>query len=246
MALDSRLPRPPAALAPASSRWQLLVDSTEGRMLLVGLAMCLGLALAVGVGLLVAPEVTTTVATVLGLSLVIGIAAGISYGFAAGLGWSEMVVCNVVVESLQVLVVYPLFLLAWHHLVDFGPAAPLLDRLRQAAQARQDSVRRWGIAGLFVFVFIPFWMTGPVVGAIIGFLIGLGSAVNLAIVLSASALGVVVYATFLEHLNAWATAVHPYAVFGTVLALVVLAALLRQRRRGAAPPSARAPDEPGA
>lgn len=215
-------------------------------MLLVGLAMCLGLALAVGVGLLVAPEVTTTVATVLGLSLVIGIAAGISYGFAAGLGWLEVVVCNVLVESLQVLVVFPLFLLAWHHLVDLGPAAPLLDRLRQAAQARQDSVRRWGIAGLFVFVFIPFWMTGPVVGAIIGFLIGLGSAVNLAIVLSASALGVVVYATFLERLNTWAAAVHPYAVFGTVLALVVLAALLGRRRRGAAPPAASAPDEPGA
>ena len=114
----------------------------------------------------------------------------------------------------------------------------------EAYRSLRGIVTREGIAGLFVFVFIPFWMTGPVVGAIIGFLIGLGSAVNLAIVLSASALGVVVYATFLEHLNAWATAVHPYAVFGTVLALVVLAALLRQRRRGAALPSARAPDEP--
>jgi hypothetical protein len=32
---------------------------------------------------------------VLGLSLVVGIAAGISYGFAAGLGWPEVVACNV-------------------------------------------------------------------------------------------------------------------------------------------------------
>lgn len=213
-------------------------------MLLVGLAMCLGLALAVGVGLLVAPELTTTVAAVLGLSLVIGIAAGISYGFAAGLGWLEVVVCNIVVESLQVLVVYPLFLLAWHHLIDFGRAAPMLDRLREAAQARQSSVRRWGIAGLFVFVFIPFWMTGPVVGAIIGFLLGLHSAVNLAIVLSASALGVVIYATFLEHLNDWASAVHPYAVFGTVLALVALVWLLRRHGRAAGRPADAARDEP--
>ena len=44
-------------------------------------------------------------------------------------------------------------------------AAELLSLSRQSLYVK---LRKFGIAGLFVFVFAPFWMTGPVVGAIIG------------------------------------------------------------------------------
>lgn len=237
MTADPHHPAPTAA--PTVSGWRVLFESTEGRLLVLGLSMCLALAAAVGIGLFVAPEPTMKLAAVVGLSLVIGIAAGISYGYAAGLGTPEVVACNVFVESLQVLVFYPLFLLVWQQVIDVGRIAPVMARLRNAAQARQGAVRRWGIAGLFVFVFIPFWMTGPVVGAIIGFLLGFGPILNLTVVLSASALGVVVYAVFLEHLNAWASAIHPYAVFAVI---VVLAAGVwlsqRWRRPGVRDPAA--------
>ena len=93
-------------------------------------------------------------------------------------------------------------------------------------------MRRYGIAGLFVFVFMPFWMTGPVVGAIIGFLIGLRPAVNLAVVLSATGLAIVIYA----RLDAWASAVHPYAVFALIVALALLAWLARRWWRRHGPP----------
>ena len=71
-----------------------------------------------------------------------------------------------------------------------------------------------GIVGFFVV---------PVVGAIIGFLIGLRPAVNLAVVLSATGLAIVIYARFLEQMDAWASAVHPYAVFALIVAGVRLA-----------------------
>jgi len=212
---------------PAVSRWHIVLASTEGRLLITGLAIALALTAGIGVGLIFAPELTMKLAAVIGLSLVIGIAAGISYGFAVGLGAPEVVACNILVESLQVLVIYPLFLLAWRQLIDMGRMAPVLGRLREAAQARQGALRRWGIVELFAFVFVPFWMTGPVIGAIIGFMLGLSHALNLGVVLSASALGVVVYSALFGQLNAWAAAsMHPYAVFGSVLVCLVAAWLV--------------------
>jgi uncharacterized membrane protein len=71
-------------------------------------------------------------------------------------------------------------------------------------------------------------MTGPLVGAIIGFLLGLNPVVNLLVVLSATGLAIYLYALFLEPLNAWASAVHPYAVFVVIVTLAVLAWLARR------------------
>ena len=232
--------RSPSSAAPGAKAWRVLLDSTEGRLLATGLAMVLALTVAIGVGLILAPDWTLKLATAIGLSLVIGIAASISYGFAAGLGSPEVMLCNILVESLQVLVLYPLFLLGWRQLIDVGRMAPMLERLRTAAQARQDVIRRWGIAGLFVFVFVPFWMTGPIVGAIIGFLLGMSHALTLAVVLTASALGVVIYTVLLGHLDAWASVtLHPYAVFGSIMVLVAAAGLVRwwlRRERAVASP----------
>ncbi|WP_119354794.1 small multi-drug export protein [Azohydromonas sediminis] len=216
----SDAPRPGSV---GTAQWRALVARTEGRVLVVGLAMTLAIAAGVGVGLMLAPRATLDYAALIGLNLVIGRAAGMSYGFASGMGPLEVVLVNLFVESAQVLVVYPLFVLGWRELLDTRRIAPMLARLRTAAEAGHGRVRRFGVAGLFVFVFMPFWMTGPVVGAIVGFLLGLRTAVNLAVVLSATALAIVIYARFLDQIDAWASAVHPYAVFAVLVALAVLA-----------------------
>ncbi len=219
---------PPPPDAAATPGWRALLARTEGRLLAVGLALTLAIAAAVGIGLMLAPTATLTYAAVIGLNVVIGRAAGMSFGIAGGLGPLEVILCNLVVESAQVLVIYPLFVLGWQQLIDTRRIAPQLARLRAAAESGHGSVRRFGIAGLFLFVFMPFWMTGPVVGAIIGFLLGLHTAVNLGVVLSATALAIVVYARLFEQVDAWAAALHPYAVFGVIVGLVAVAAVVRR------------------
>lgn len=219
-----RRPAPPPAAAP----WRSLLARTEGRLLAVGLAMGLAITAGVGIGLMLAPAATPHYAAVIGLNLVVGRAAGMSYGLAAGLGPLEVVLCNIAVETAQVLVVYPLFVLGWQELIDTRRVAPVLERLRAAAESGHGGVRRFGILGLFVFVFMPFWMTGPVVGAIIGFLLGMRPALILSVVLSATALAIVVYARFLAQAERWLAAVHPYAVFGIILTFAAVAWLVRR------------------
>lgn len=234
-------PAPPQELPAAVPGWRRLLAGAEGKLLAVGLAMALAIAAAVGVGLMLAPAATLDYAAVIGLNLVVGRAAGMSYGIARDLGMPEVVLVNVFVETAQVLVVYPLFVLGWQELIDTRRIAPMLERLHAAAESGRGGVRRFGIAGLFVFVFMPFWMTGPVVGAIIGFLLGLRVAVSLAVVLSATTLAIVVYARFLDRVDAWAAALHPYAVFAVIVALAVLAWVVRGFLRRSAPGVSAAP-----
>ncbi len=239
-----RVPPPSVATPPG---WRLLIARTEGRLLAVGLALTLAIAAAVGVGLMLAPAHTLNYAAVIGLNVVIGRGAGMSFGIASGIAPLELILLNLAVESAQVLVIYPLFVLAWQQLIDTRRLLPHLEPLRAAAESGHGRVRRFGIVGLFAFVFMPFWMTGPVVGAIIGFLLGLHTAVNLATVLTATALAIVAYARLFEQIDAWTSAVHPYAVFAIIVALLALAWIVQRwlRRTPAAPAAQPAAVSPG-
>lgn len=64
----------------------------------------------------------------------------------------------------------------------------------------KDFFDKYGKYGLFLFVWFPFWMTGPVIGAIIGFLIGIKHYTTIMIVLSGTFLAIVAWTYFLKEL----------------------------------------------
>jgi len=208
--------------------------SAEARWIAIGLAAAAASLAALGVGWLVRPELALQLAAMSGLNLLIGRAAGLSYGFAAGLDPLHVVLANMLVETVQVLIVYPLVVIGWRNLPSLPRLRPWLERLRVDAQSRQGWAQRFGIAGLFAFVFVPFWMTGPVVGAIIGFLLGLRSRAIVATVLSATYVAIVVWAAAIGGLSAVAaTTAQRWAIFLAIVAVALLAlawrALARRR-----------------
>ncbi len=148
------------------------------------------------------------------------------FGYASGLGHAQVIPLNMLVETIQVLVVYPLFALSWRQLIKLRRLQPFVTRLHRAAEFRGGAVRKFGIVGLFVFVFVPFWMTGPVVGAIIGFLIGLRPWVNVAVVLGSTYIAIAVWGLLLNELNAWAATVNQFAPYALFLAIVLIAVVM--------------------
>jgi uncharacterized membrane protein len=176
------------------------------------------------------PDQTLVFAAMTGLNLVIGRAAGMSFGYASGLGHPAVIATNVVVETLQVLLIYSLFALSWHHLLEIGALRTTMARLKQVAEANRDEVSRYGIPGLILFVFTPFSMTGPVVGAVIGFLIGLKPRTNLLVVLGSTYAAICVWALLLGEFTAWAATFNRYAPFGLILALALLVAVVGRLR----------------
>jgi len=178
-----------------------------------------------------APDAAFVYIIMAGLNLTVGRAAGMSFGYASGLGHAEVIPLNMLIETIQVIVVYPLFALTWTHLIDTPRWNAMMGRMRNAAEAHRGAIQRYGVAGLFVFVFTPFWMTGPVVGAVIGFLIGLRTWVNLTVVLSATYVAICFWALLLNELSRWAATYNRLAPFALVLALGLLALSGRLLRR---------------
>ena len=215
---------------------ETLFASTEGRMLGVGLALTGLMLLAFGVGWHLCPDRILPYAIMTGLNLIIGREAGMSFGYASGFGHAQVAPLNILVETIQVLVIYPLFVQSMRHLIKMRILESFITRIHHAAESGGGVVRKFGIAGLFVFVFAPFWMTGPVVGAIIGFLIGLRPWVNLAVVLVSTYIAIGIWALLLNELNVWASAVNQYAPYALFLAIVLIAAAMqwvgRHRDRG--------------
>jgi len=217
----------------AEAQRSTLFANTEGRILFVGLTLSVLMVLSLGLVWHLLPDKVLVYTVMTGLNLVIGRAAGMSFGYASGLGHAQVIPLNMLIESIQVMVVYPLFALSWRQLLVFQRLQPYVARLHLAAETRGGLVRKFGIIGLFVFVFVPFWMTGPVVGSIIGFLIGLRPWVNLVVVLTSTYIAIGIWALLLNELNVWVGTVNRYAPYALVAAivLIIVAFQLVNRRR---------------
>lgn len=214
-----------------------ILESAEGRMLIAGLALAVLLLLGLGIGWTLFPENILQYAAMTGLNLLIGPGAGMSFGYASGMSHLQVVPLNMLVETLHVLVFYPLFVLGWRHLLDLPALKSFVARMHEAAEMRGGMVRKFGMAGLVVFVFVPFWMTGPVVGSIIGFLIGLRPWVNLAIVLTTTYVAIGLWALLLNELSAWAATfdrLAPWALLAAIVLIVAAGHLLHRRRNNRA------------
>jgi uncharacterized membrane protein len=231
----------PQSTAPERRRFWLLASS-EGQLLIAGLSLAFLLALALGVGWHLFPDRILSYLVMTSLTFFIGPATGMTFGYASGLTHDQVVPLNMLVETIQVLIVYPLFVLSWRQLIELRRLKPYVVRMQDAAESHSGTVRKFGIAGLFIFVFVPFWMTGPVVGSIVGFVIGLRPWVNVVVVLLATYVATILWALLLNELSAWATTVNRLAPYALVVALVLIAVAgnLWQRRRHRAAKNGRA------
>jgi uncharacterized membrane protein len=163
--------------------------------------------------------------------------AGMTFGYTLGMGHDIVVPVNLVIETLLVMLFYPVFVLSWQRLLDIPRLHDILGKTRRAAERHQNTIRRYGPLGLFMFVWFPFWMTGPLVGCIIGFLIGLRPVINLGVVLGGTYMAIITYALLLKELNDQVAAIGPYApliLLGVVIAvfgIVHLAGAWKHRKQ---------------
>lgn len=204
-----------------------LSSGVEGRILATGLLLAVLVVVAFGIAGRLYPDRVLPYAAMTGLNLFIGRGAGMAYGYAHGYSHAQVVPFNILVETIQVLVVYPLFVLSTRQLIQLRAIKPFITRIQHAAESQRGWVRKFGIAGLFVFVFVPFWMTGPVVGAIIGHLIGLRPAKNVVVVLVSTYVAIGIWALLLNELSDWAATVNEYAPFALVLAIILLVVVMQ-------------------
>ncbi len=196
-----------------------LLNSPEGRCLLIGVALAFVFTLWLGINLLLSPENSQVLIGMTATQIMFGRFAGIAFGYSMGLGYSTVIPICIIIETILVLIFYPLFVFSWRHLLVIKQLKNIFERIRKVAETRKNTVRRYGIAGLFVFVWFPFWMTGPVVGCIIGFMIGLRIWLNMTVVLSGTYLAIIGWAVFLRQFH---DRVASYSSNATMVLLILL------------------------
>lgn len=209
---------------------------SEALILFLGFSTALLYLLALGWVFLKEPEKGRVLMAMTTTNILFGRAAGLSFGIAGGLGNSVVVLANMLLEVIQVLVIYPLFVLSWKHLLDIRPLKEFMSRMHSAAEKKKRVIQRYGIIGLFIFVWIPFWMTGPVVGAIIGFLIGLRSWVSLTVVLSGTCLAILAWALLIQKLHSLVEGYGSFVPMAMVLGFILVILLRRVYAKGRGKP----------
>jgi len=85
-----------------------------------------------------------------------------------------------------------------------GVISPAQSRITANGE-QKTNIKKYGTIGLFFFVMLPFFMTGPVIGSIIGYLLNYKAIHNFLIVFSGTLSSIVIYAlignTVIEHIN---------------------------------------------
>jgi uncharacterized membrane protein len=154
-----------------------------------------------------------------------------------------VVVANMAIETALVLVFYPLFVFSYRRLFVIKPLEETMARIRRGAEARQGAIMKFGIPGLLLFVWFPFWMTGPLVGSVIGFLIGLRTWVNLGTVLVGTWVAILCWGVLLRRMHDALERLGYYVPFVFVAFLLLVAVSIHIRHAFAR--HARRDDEPG-
>lgn len=202
--------------------WRQLINTTEGHILLAGILIASMGLVVMGLVAIWSPQTSHMIGAMSFFNITFGRAVSMSIGYAGGYGHAVVIPVNMWVETVLVLLFYPLFVFSMRKLVVLPKLKRYIERTRAAAEHHRDTVRRYGIIGLFVFVWFPFWMTGPVVGCAIGYLLGMSPWLTIVVVLAGTYIAMGGWALLMFDLHNRATEFGDWAP----LLLVVLVILL--------------------
>ena len=212
-------------MAPSPGLWRTIVGAPEGKILIAGVALACAYMAFVGLAYLEWPRLARGLLAMTGAHAIGGRGVGMSVGFVSGLKPVVVIPATIVMETFMVLLFYPLFVFSYRKLLVFRPLKKMMAHAQRAAEARKDTIRKYGIPGLMLFVWFPFWMTGPPFGCIIGFLIGLRARVTLAVVLAGTYLAILCWGFVLrgvfEFLRSLSVYI-PLAILGVILLAAVV------------------------
>ncbi len=204
--------------------WVQILKTPESRFLAAGLFAAFAGITVLGLSWIWKPEQFQILIAMTVTNVIFGRAAGLSIGYSMNLGHSIVLQIAMITETILVLLFYPIFVLSWNRLLVIPALKKIIAKTSKAAEEHQEKIRKYGMVGLFIFVWSPFWMTGPMVGCAIGYLIGLNPFFNMAVVLSGTYLATTCWAFFLNQLQHHIAKASPYApyIFIGIIAVFII------------------------
>lgn len=180
-------------------------DLIEVKILSIGLAMILLLGLYLLYLVFADAKRYGVLSSTAVLHLMGGRGLGIATCLSAGLSVPLTIAYNFYLEVVIVLVAYGIVVLIMRNVIEPKLLKSTVRQAEFTAQGQKTKIKKYGVVGLFLFVMFPFFMTGPVIGSIIGYLLNYKAINNFLIVFSGTLTSIVIYALIgngvLDYLN---------------------------------------------
>ncbi len=196
----------------------------EGQILLLGLLLLGCYFIFLLLSAIFYPNYFQELLSITATNVIFGRMAGLSIGVASQMDTTFLVLFNFFIESIMVLILYPLFVLSWNKLdfVSYKPLNRYLERSKKSAHKYEPLIKRYGVIGLILFVLTPFAMTGPVVGSFVGFLIGFRHRVTLSVVLGSTLIAIIIWIYLIKNFEEMLVAYSDMLMIGLFIAAAVL------------------------
>lgn len=133
------------------------------------------------------------------------------------------------VDFILMFLLYPIFVLCYRRFNTVPLIGTTLASIHESAMEHRDRIKPYGVVGLLVFVLVPIWSTGPLVGVVVGFLIGLGPLLTFSTVIIADIIAVAAYVWAYEWVNTYNSTLG-WVLVGIIVAFFIGGTLYRWLR----------------
>lgn len=202
----------------------------EGKILLLGVFLFLSLSLFIFVAYAINSDFANKISGMVLTNIAVGRVPSLSFGYASNLSHFTVICTNVLVEMIMVTVIYSAFVFSFNNIINIKILEKFFNDVQEFKKKHESFFQKYGTMGLFIFVFIPFWMTGPIVGSIIGYLIGINHYKIIFIVSIATIIAVSMWGLLLNELVVVLNMIDTSLVWLIVVILIGVVLLLNFRK----------------
>jgi uncharacterized membrane protein len=169
-------------------------DMIEVKILSIGLMLCALTGIYFAYLIFADPGLYGVLSSTAVVHLMGGRALGIARCLSADISLIVTILYNFYLEIIIVLVAYGVIVLIMRNVIQPKLFRSAVRQAELTAQSQKTKIKRYGAIGLFLFVMFPFFMTGPLIGSIIGYLLNYRAINNFLIVFSGTLTSIVAYA----------------------------------------------------
>lgn len=129
-------------------------------------------------------------------------------------------------DIIVLMLFYPLVIAGYRRAVEWKLLGSALEKVRETADKHKSRLEPFGALGLMLFVVFPFWSTGALVGAVVGYLIGMRTWVAFASVTVGNIIAVALWVWFFERLKGFTDRLAAEFHFTDKILIIVVFALV--------------------
>lgn len=176
------------------------------------------------------PALFKKLIAMIGAVIVGGRVPAILVGLELELNQFTIILFLFIYNFIILMVIYPLMVLFHKNVFKGKFLGNIMNSTRKKAETKKNKIMKFGLAGLFVFVWFPFPWSGSIVGSTIGYLMGIPTRITLLTVVPAMLIGTI----------SWTMGFRSFFILTespgklialSLIAVVLLASLLSRLRR---------------